>query len=98
MRALVFGAEVNPLDGPQNVARGEDDNGRRDYSQSLVEIPDAEHDEYFADESAQAGQAEASEENADCETAVDRHLAEQAAEFVEIAVMHPVVNHADQEE
>ena len=53
---------------------------------------------HFADEAAQAGEAEAGEEDADGDAAIDGHFGEQAAELVEVAVMDAVVDDADEEE
>ena len=45
MWAFVAGAEVDALDCPQDVAGGEDDDGRRDDGERDAEIPDGEDDE-----------------------------------------------------
>ena len=86
------------LHRPQNVAGGQDHARGGDDRQQRAVVPGAEHGEDFADEPAQARQAQAGEEDADGHTAVQRHQAEQAAELVQVAVMHPVVNHADHKE
>ena len=58
----------------------------------------AEQDHDFADESAEAGQAEIGEETDGRKAGVDGHGGGQAAEAGQFAVVGPLVNHADQEE
>src|SRR5436190_19910529 len=98
MRAFVFGTEVDALDGPEDVTGGEDDTAGGDDREERAVVPRAEDDEDFADEAAQAGEAEAGEEQADGEAAVERHCLHQAAELVEIAMANAVVDHADHKE
>src|SRR6187549_3279662 len=98
MWTLVFGTEVDALDRPQDVAGGEDDAAGRDDREQRAVVPRAEDDEDFADESTQARQAEAGEEQSYRESAVERHLLHQAAELVEVAMVNAVVDHAHHKE
>src|SRR5262245_11861812 len=94
----VAGAEVDPLPGPEQVGGGEDGAEDGGNGEAGREVPGADHDEQFADEPAQAGQAHGGEEEDAGEAGVCGHRLGQAAEFVHVAVVGPVVDDADGEE
>src|SRR5690349_21558725 len=96
--AFIFGAEVNPLDGPEDVTCGEDYNGGREHGEQITELPNGEDDKYFADETTEAGQAQTGEEDDHRHRGVKRHFSENTTEFVEVAVMDAVIKDADDKE
>ena len=98
VRAFVFRSEVDPLDRPEDVGRREDHGERGDRRQRAAVVPARERHQDLADEAAQAGQPETGEEHGDRQAAVDRHPVEDAAELLEVAVVDPVIEHADHEE
>ena len=98
VRALVFGPQENTLNGPQYIAGRENHDRGGNDRQRVAEFPRGQRHKHLADKTAQAGQAQRGEENADGDSAIQRHPGEQPAELIQIAMMHPVVNHADQKE
>ena len=98
MRTLVLRPQVHPLDRPQDVRGGQDHREGGDHGQHAAVVPTGERDQHFPDETAQTGESQAGEEHRHREPAVHRHAVEDAAELLEIAVVHPVVEHAHHEE
>ena len=98
VRSLVLGTEINSLHRPQDIARRENHDRGRKHGEHITELPHGEDHEHFADEAAQAGQSQASEENQNSHRSVVRHFAENAAELGQVAMMHSVVQHADHKE
>src|SRR5262245_6902192 len=98
VRALIFRPQIHPLHGPQDVAGSQNHHDSREHGEHVAELPDGQYYKHFADESAQSGQAEAGEKNQDCHRGVERHFAKNAAELVQVAVVHAVVQYADHKE
>ena len=98
MGTFVFRTEIDPLDRPEDIGRSEDHRERGDRRQHTAVVPAREGDEHLADEAAETREAEAGEEDSDGQAAVDRHAAEDATELLEIAMVHPVVQHAHHKE
>src|SRR5512135_3908411 len=91
-------SEENPLQRPQVEGGYEDDpHGRHDHD-GAERLEGAEEDHLLGDESGQPRQAERCEEGEGDEAGVNGHHGAQPPETVDLAVVRPVVDHADQEE
>ena len=97
MRALVFGAEIDPLDRPQDVAGREDhDRRRRSPPAAWLKFQTESTTNTSPMKPHSPGRPSPAKKMPIARAAVDRHPGEQAAELVEVAVMHAVVDDADQ--
>ena len=94
MRPLVFGPQVDALNRPQNVGRRQNHRKGRDHSQSAAVIPTGERNQHFTDKTAQTRQAQAGKKDHDRQPAGDWQTVKNTAELIEVAMVHPVVEHA----
>ncbi len=93
---LIRRTEINALNRPEQIARGEDDAAGAENRQNGIFLPGAEQNQYLRDESRETGQAHGREKRQRGHAGVDRHDRRHAAKTLDVAMMRPVVDHADQ--
>src|SRR6187551_408946 len=91
-------AERDPLEHPQQVARGEDHHERGDRGSGVAHLERPDERQELADEAGQAGQTDRGEDEEAERRGVDRHRGAEPAHLRDRAVVGPLVDDADEEE
>src|SRR5262249_21037939 len=94
---VVERTQINALNRPQKVARGQDHTARADNGKHGELLPTPEQNQNFGDESGKTWQYHRCEESQGGKTRINRHDCRQATKAIDVAVMSPVVDYTHQE-